>query len=237
MSQKQVKSKQRVADHGEVFTAEREVNAMLDLVGNMFEQDETKTFLEPACGDGNFLAEILRRKLSLVRSKYKPQFGSCADYELHAVKAVMSIYGVELLEDNTKACRERLFKIWDDEYTAVCKDEASDDTREVVRFILERNILNGDALTLLQSDGEPIIFSEWTFPDNSFNVKRRDFRLDVLMSENPDEENYMQEAQLSLFGDAPNSIDFWEEDPDTHEKIPKPVKTFELCHYKSIKEQ
>ena len=94
----QIKSKKRVADHGEVFTAEREVNAMLDLVKQETERIDS-TFLEPACGDGNFLAEILRRKLAVVKREYYPRRGSCADYELYAVKAVMSIYGVELLQD------------------------------------------------------------------------------------------------------------------------------------------
>ena len=67
--EKQVKSKQRVADHGEVFTAEREVNAMLDLVKQETERIDSR-FLEPACGDGNFLSEILRRKLAVVKRSY-----------------------------------------------------------------------------------------------------------------------------------------------------------------------
>lgn len=75
--EKQIKSKKRVADHGEVFTAEREVNAMLDLVKQETERVDSR-FLEPACGDGNFLAEILRRKLKEVRRKYKR---SPFDYE------------------------------------------------------------------------------------------------------------------------------------------------------------
>ena len=87
----QIKSKQRVADHGEVFTAEREVNAMLDLVKQETERIDS-TFLEPACGTGNFLVEILRRKLAVVKKEYYPRRGSCHDYELYAMKAVMSIY-------------------------------------------------------------------------------------------------------------------------------------------------
>ena len=69
-SNKQVKSKERVAQHGEVFTNDREVNAMLDLVKQETERIESR-FLEPACGDGNFLAEILRRKLEVVTKLYK----------------------------------------------------------------------------------------------------------------------------------------------------------------------
>lgn len=104
---KQVKSKQRVADHGEVFTAEREVNAMLDLVKQETERIDSR-FLEPACGDGNFLAEILRRKLAVVKTNYRR---NPADYEKYAVIAVTSIYGIDILQDNVEACRERLFGI------------------------------------------------------------------------------------------------------------------------------
>ena len=94
--EKLVKSRQRVADHGEVFTAEREVNAMLDLVKNETERIDSR-FLEPACGNGNFLAEILRRKLAVVKRMYGR---NVADYEKWSIIALMNIYGVELLDDN-----------------------------------------------------------------------------------------------------------------------------------------
>ncbi len=158
---KQVKSKQRVTDHGEVFTAEREVNAMLDLVKQETERIDSR-FLEPACGDGNFLAEILRRKLAVVKRKYKK---SPTDYEQNAVLAATSIYGVDLLQDNVEACRERMFTIWNREYTAACKKEVNEDCRAAVRFIFSRNIVCGNALSLKQVDAEgndtaePIVFS------------------------------------------------------------------------------
>ena len=100
----QVKSKKRVADHGEVFTNQREVNAMLDLVKDQTERIEA-TFLEPACGDGNFLIEILRRKLNVLKSKYSK---SRLEYNANLIKAVCSIYGVELLEIGRASCRERV---------------------------------------------------------------------------------------------------------------------------------
>ena len=134
MAEKQVKSKQRVADHGEVFTSEREVNAMLDLVKQETERIDSR-FLEPACGTGNFLAEVLRRKLAVVQRRYGK---SPADYEKYAVVAVTSIYGVELLPDNTEECQHRLFEIWDEAYTANCKQDSNDQCREAVRFILQR---------------------------------------------------------------------------------------------------
>ena len=138
----QVKSKQRVTDHGEVFTAEREVNAMLDLVKQETERIDSR-FLEPACGDGNFLAEILRRKLAVVKRKYKK---SPLDYEKNAVLAATSIYGVDILQDNVEACRQRMFEIWDNEYQAVLKNEVNEDCRAAVRFIFSRNIVCGNAL-------------------------------------------------------------------------------------------
>lgn len=150
MPEKQVKSKQRVADHGEVFTNEREVKAMCDLVKQETERIDSR-FLEPACGEGAFLTEILRRKLAVVKNKYgKSPF----DYERYAVLAITSIYGVDILEDNTEICRQKLFEIWNMEYTANAKSQANDQCRETVKFILRKNILCGDALDELLSGHE-----------------------------------------------------------------------------------
>lgn len=217
MAEKQVKSKQRVADHGEVFTAEREVNAMLDLVKNETERVESR-FLEPACGDGNFLAEILRRKLAVVQKKYGGPLKR-HDFEMWSVIAVMNIYGVELLPDNAAVCRDRLFKIWDEAYTANCKTDVDDECREAVRYILERNILCGDALTLKQTSGEPIIFAEWSFVSGTM-VKRRDFRLDEMLEGH--------NAQLSLF------MEDWEYDKETNAYIPKPLKEYPPTDYRKV---
>ena len=170
MVSRQVKSKERVANHGEVFTNEREVNAMLDLVKQETERIDSR-FLEPACGTGNFLTEILRRKLAVVKKRYGK---NPPDYEKYAVVAVTSIYGVELLQDNVEECRERLFEIFDAEYTQNCKDEANDQCREAVKFILHRNILCGDALTrrdfrldqLLEGhEIQPTLLNEWEYDE------------------------------------------------------------------------
>ena len=158
----QIKSKERVAQRGEVFTAEREVNAMLDLVANECLRPDSR-FLEPACGDGNFLSAILRRKLSELKRKYKK---SPRDYEKLSIVAIGSLYGVDIMNDNVEACRQRLFSIWDEEYTAHCKSDASDEARQAARFIISRNIINGNALTLMCVDAHgndtkaPIVFSE-----------------------------------------------------------------------------
>lgn len=185
----QVKSKQRVADHGEVFTADSEVNAMLDLVKQETERVDSR-FLEPACGEGNFLAEILRRKLEAAKRRAIPPQRKKPlplEYEKQAVIAIASIYGVDLLIDNVLACRERLFEIWNEEYMAICKKEASEDCREAVRFILSRNIVCGNALSLKRVDengndtDEPIVFSEWAFVMGA-KMQRKDYRFDKLLA-------------------------------------------------------
>ena len=189
--QKQTKSKERVRQHGEVFTAEREVKAMCDLVKDETERIDSR-FLEPACGDGNFLAEILARKLAVVKRKYGK---SHLDYEKNAVLVASSIYGVDILLDNVIACRERMFTLWDKEYRAVCKKDCNDQTCEAVKFILSRNIVCGNALTLKCVDenandtDEPIIFSEWAFVTAS-QLQRSDYTFAELLAQN-DEQNQL----------------------------------------------
>ena len=230
MAEQQVKSRQRVADHGEVFTAEREVKAMCDLVKQETERIESR-FLEPACGNGNFLAEVLRRKLAVVKSRYgKSPF----DYERYSVLAMTSLYGVDILEDNAEECRQRLFDIWNKEYTANAKAQANEQCREAVRFILRKNILCGDALTMLQTDGSPIVFVEWSLVTGN-QMKRRDFRLDVLLKENPDDKLY--ESQMSLFGfDSANNEDNWMIDPETQDPVPKPIREYPLTDYRRVQD-
>jgi len=230
MTNQQTKSKERVANHGEVFTAEREVNAMLDLVKQETERIESR-FLEPACGNGNFLAEILRRKLAVVKSLYGK---NPDDYERYAVLAVTSIYGVDILEDNVEECRDRMFDIFDKEYAANCKDNANDDTRKAVRHILRHNILCGDALNMVETvdgkpkltpDGEqvPLEFAEWSLV-NSCLLKRRDFSLTQLLNAN--EKN----LQLDLFGE----VGRYELDPTTKERLPLPVRQFPPIYYRRL---
>ena len=186
---KQVKSRERVADHGEVFTAEREVNAMLDLVKQETERVDSR-FLEPACGDGNFVAEILRRKLEAAKKRAIPPRKKKPlplEFEKQSVIAVASIYGVDLLIDNVIACRQRLYDIWNAEYENICKKEVSEDCRDAVRFILSRNIVCGNALSLKVVDengndtDEPIVFSEWSFVMGT-KMQRKDYRFDKLLA-------------------------------------------------------
>lgn len=217
---RQVKSKQRVADHGEVFTAEREVNAMLDLVKPETERIDSR-FLEPACGDGNFLAAILRRKLAVVKSRYRR---NALDYERFSLLALTSLYGVDILPDNVTECRERLYVIWNEDYKKGVKKAANDEARMAARFILKRNILCGDALTLMTPESTPIIFSEWSFVMGD-KVKRRDFRLDMLM----------QDEQPTLLNN--NSMippAGWELDRETNAFIPSPIQEFPPTDYRRL---
>ena len=166
-----VKSRQRVADHGEVFTPEWMVEAMLDLVKGETERIDSR-FLEPACGSGNFLVQILRRKLAAVELKYGK-----SDFERrhYALLSLMCIYGIELLVDNIAECRANMLEIIT-EYLSLDK---SDDLYHAAAYILSLNLVHGDALTMRTHGGQPITFAEWGYLGKG-RFQRRDFRLDVL---------------------------------------------------------
>lgn len=165
------KSKQRVADHGEVFTPRWMVEAMLDLVKGDTERMDSR-FLESACGSGNFLVQVLRRKLSAVERK----FGK-SDFERrhYALLALMCIYGIELLADNIAECRANMLEILADYLNL----EESDDPYRAAFYVLSQNLVHGDALTMRTSDGQPITFAEWGYLGKG-KFQRRDFRLDIL---------------------------------------------------------
>lgn len=166
-----VKSKQRVADHGEVFTPAWMVEAMLDLVREETERIDSR-FLEPACGSGNFLVQVLRRKLAAVELR----FGS-SDFERrhYALLGLMCIYGIELLDDNVAECRDNLLEIFAD-YLGL--DEPEDFYRAAA-YVLSQNLIHGDALTMRTTLDQPIVFAEWGYLGKG-KFQRRDFRLDVL---------------------------------------------------------
>lgn len=208
----QVKSKKRVTDHGEVFTSEREVNAMLDLVKQETERIDSR-FLEPACGNGNFLAEVLRRKMAVVKAKYKK---NQLHYERYAIIAISSIYGVDILEDNAQECRERLFNIFDEQYTKLYNNECKEECRNSVKFLLNRNILWGDALDFTNPvTKEPIVFSEWSAVNGSM-LKRRDYIFRFLVEKT---------HQFSMFNDEGNPA-----------AIDEPVKDYPVMHFLKLAE-
>ena len=229
MSNKQIKSKERVRNQAEVFTNEREVKAMCDLVSQECDRIDSR-FLEPACGDGNFLAEILKRKLNRVKQLYKK---NPYDYERYSILALSSIYGVDLMDDNAKECRARLYELWDKEYQSVCKKSCNNEARNAAIYILNNNILCGNALTLMRVDENqqdtdvPIIFPEWSLIMGT-KLKRRDFRLDVLLKANDKpKENTLFDDELS---------EYLSINPTTGEYMPEPIKIYPAVHYKKIME-
>lgn len=180
---RQVKSRERVQQHGEVFTSEREVNAMLDLVKNETERIDSR-FLEPACGDGNFLVEILRRKLAVCRSFVEQKKNTQLEYEKNAVLAVSSIYGIELLPDNAAICRERLYNIFENEYRAIYKDTIKPECLDSIRYLLSKNIILGNALTYKRVDDPShwIVVSEWSLLGSGM-MNRRDYEFSYLVGD------------------------------------------------------
>lgn len=178
MSKSQIKSKERVTNHGEVFTHEREVNGMLDLVKNETERLDSR-FLEPACGTGNFLDAILKRKLEVLKQKYSR---SRPEYEKYGVIVISSLYGIDLLEDNVEECRKRLLEIFEKEYKSIFKHQFNSKYVRVLKFILDKNIVCGDALKMKDNKGNPLIFSEWSIPYNDSNIKRKEYSFKDIFS-------------------------------------------------------
>ena len=166
-----IKSKQRVADHGEVFTPAWMVEAMLDLVKDETERIDSR-FLEPACGSGNFLVQILRRKLAAVELKYGK-----SDFERrhYALLALMCIYGIELLADNMSECRAILLDV----FVEYLKLNGSDELYRAASYVLSQNLVQGDALKMRTHDDRPITFAEWGYLGKG-KFQRRDFRLQTL---------------------------------------------------------
>ncbi len=214
MNDSRLITKQRVADHGEVYTGAREVNAMLDLVAQETERIDSR-FLEPACGNGNFLSVILERKLVVVERRYaRVQL----EFERYAVMAVSSIYGIDILDDNVRRCRERLFEVFDvGFYARLFKKGCKAKCRDAVRFILDRNIICGDALTLrtVGENPEHIVFAEWSSINGSL-LKRRDFTFHGLIAHGGVKE-------LPLFSDLGDDV-----------FIPTPLKEYAPTHFLEI---
>ena len=211
MMENQVKSKERVTDYGEVYTSQREVNAMLDLVKQETERLDSR-FLEPACGDGNFLIEVLNRKLEvLIKNHKKNQY----EFEKNSVVVIGSIYGIDILEDNAQIARDRLFTRFIEIYKKLFKDSINKNLVDSIKFIIGNNIIHGDALTLKQVDSDkPVIFSEWGAFNNK--IKRRDFTLADLISYSPFEKG-------TLFSDLGDEVN-----------IPKPIQEYPLVNFDKV---
>jgi len=166
-----IRSKQRVADHGEVFTPDWMVEAMLDLVKGETERIDSR-FLEPACGSGNFLVRVLKRKLAAVELRYGQ---SAFERRHYALLALMCIYGIELLADNIAECRANLLAIFD----AYLDLDDQDDLHRAAVHVLSLNLVHADALTMRMHGDVAITFAEWGYLGKG-RFQRRDFRYDSL---------------------------------------------------------
>lgn len=212
-----MKSKQRVMEHGEVFTSEREVNAMLDLVKNETLRIDSR-FLEPACGTGNFLVEILNRKLKVVFSQYKKSQVEC---EENLIIAAGSIYGIDILEDNVIECRKRLFAIIQKQYRTHFKGKWDPQLENCIKYILGKNIVCGDATTMKTTDGNPIIFSEWSLIFGG-KIKQRVFSYNELINERNEQTTLLNASE---FNDLNKPL-----------FVPSPVKEYPAIYYKRLNE-
>ena len=213
-----VKSKTRIRNHGEVFTPDFIVEDMLNLVKHETERIDSR-FLEPACGHGNFLIKVLKRKLDIVERKYKRnQF----DYERNTLIAISSIYGIELLDDNVLEARKRLYDFFSERYKKLYRNNINQLLLDNIKFILERNIVQGDALTFKDKNGKAIIFPEWS-TINGTQMQRRDFQFGTLAKFNLKQPTIFAKIEVSDDGKVVYS--------------PQPIKEYPVVNFLRLKDQ
>ena len=205
-SEQQIWSNERVpACEEEVFTDDSVVDRMLELVCRETAKVDFR-FVEPACGNGDLLVQILERRLAIVRQQYSENL---VDYELCALVAVSNIYGIEVHMDNVMECERRLYEIISFEYIYIFKEKFNENFLLSIRRILSKNIIWGDSTTQFTPDGfAPIIFCEWYVINDM--VFRRDFRLEVLF----------RNSHLDLLSDLCNAV-----------FVPNPIVEYPPIHY------
>ena len=209
--EKQIKDKSRVSNFGEVLTSKREVLDMLNLVNTETSRLDSR-FLEPACGDGNFLTEVLNFKLDILEKNYsKNQY----EFEKFSIQIFTSIYGIDILEDNIISARERLFNQYFDLYNKKFKSNINQKLLDCLKYILKLNLVHADALSLKKVKNDKfIIFSEWSLVNDK--IKRRDFEFKNLIDYAPFEKG-------TLFSDLGDEV-----------IIPSPIKEYPLTHFLDI---
>jgi len=209
--EQQIKDKSRVSNFGEVLTSKREVLDMLNLVNTETTRLDSR-FLEPACGDGNFLTEVLNSKLDILEKNYsKNQY----EFEKFSIQIFTSIYGIDILEDNIISARERLFNQYFDLYNKKFKSNINQKLLDCIKYILKLNLVHADALSLKNVKNDKfIIFSEWSLVNDK--IKRRDFEFKNLIDYAPFEKG-------TLFSDLGDEV-----------IIPSPIKEYPLTHFLDI---
>lgn len=209
--EQQIKDKSRVSNFGEVLTSKREVLDMLNLINTETSRLDSR-FLEPACGDGNFLIEVLNFKLNILKKNYsKNQY----EFEKFSIQIFTSIYGIDILEDNIISARERLFNQYFDLYNKKFKSNINQKLLDCIKYILKLNLVHADALSLKNVKNDKfIIFSEWSLVNDK--MKRRDFEFKNLIDYAPFEKG-------TLFSDLGDEV-----------IIPSPIKEYPLTHFLDI---
>ena len=209
--EKQIKDKSRVSNFGEVLTSKREVLDMLNLVNTETLRLDSR-FLEPACGDGNFLTEVLNFKFDILEKNYsKNQY----EFEKFSIQIFTSIYGIDILEDNIISARERLFNQYFDLYDKKFKSNINQKLLDCIKYILKLNLVHADALSLKKVKNDKFItFSEWSLVNDK--IKRRDFEFKNLIDYAPFEKG-------TLFSDLGDEV-----------IIPSPIKEYPLTHFLDI---
>lgn len=251
-SEEQVKSRERVEKHGEVLTARREVDAMLDLVKAEASRIESR-FLEPACGTGNFLIAILERKLDTLDRKVaqkekklkkaeKSTGWKNAVYDMDSLTAITSLYGIDILEDNVKETRERLRNYYVERYQRTIGFPPKQELLDAVECILECNILLGDAIHNSKEVTVPgvpgldqIVFTEWGRIDEDF--KRREFRYEFMSEDGTGKKKDEKPQQMLLFDDEPQpqQHDVLTTDDGREIYKPAPIREYPLTHFSKLK--
>ena len=208
---KQIKNRDRVTKFAEVNTSQKEIVNMLNLVEQETLRIESR-FLESACGDGNFLLEILSRKIDILSKKYKK---NQYEFERNSIVMVGSLYGIDILLDNTLTAKKKLLDKFLQKYNELFQETISEEFIKSIQFIIDKNIVHGDALTLNKVNSkEPIVFSQCNIIDNK--VKRRDYSFANLISYAPFDKD-------TLFSDLGDEV-----------SIPKTVKDYNLVDYKKV---
>lgn len=204
----------RIRDYGEVKTRNNEIQNMINLVDHEVKRIDSR-FLEPACGDGNFLSQILNNKLDIASQKTKK---NNIKFEIDCIYSLSSLYGIELLEDNVQKTRDRLFEIVKKYFKKNFNLELEKNYSKSTQYLLKKNIIHGNALTLKTvKNNTDIIFSEWSMV-NLTEFKRRDFTFNDLLAYQP----FKEENLFSDLGDQAF--------------IPTPIKEYKPIHYLKIYE-
>jgi len=230
-----IKSSQRVKNHGEVFTPHRVVALMLDQPEiKQALSSLTTTFLEPAAGEGAFLTEILSRKLALASQLSD----SIEAFEQKALIALTSLYGIELLVDNTELLVMHMYRVFYQEYLRQISKYHASENKKVVKSaltILKANLVQGDALTGKNKNGDDIVFSEWTLlpvKRGVQKVQRTEYTLEAIRTDGPS-----LDGQPQVHGSEELTLFDLEEDPEkiTPDKF-EPVPLLEIFREKHVPE-